>query len=73
MEELIIKEHETRENLVKLINECGLPAFLLKSMIKEVYEQLEIIAQQQYTQAQEVVKKIKENNEVKEDDVNGQD
>lgn len=73
MEELIIKEHETRENLVKLINECGLPAFLLKSMIKEVYEQLEIIAQQQYAQAQEVVKKTKENNEEKEDDANGQD
>lgn len=73
MEELIIKEHETKEGLVKLINECGLPAILLKPMIKEVYEQLEIIAQQQYTQAQEVVKKIKENNEAKEVDANGQD
>lgn len=69
MEELIIKEHETKKALVKLINEAGLPAILLLPMIKEVYEQLEKIGQQQYAQAQEVVKKLKE---VKEEQ-NGQD
>ena len=48
MDELILKEKETKENLVKIINESGLPAMILKPMLKEFLEQLNIVEQQQY-------------------------
>ena len=51
MEELILKEREFRENLARLINESQLPAFIVKPAIKEVFEQLNIIEQQQYENA----------------------
>jgi hypothetical protein len=51
MDELILKERETKENLIKLVNECGLPAFILKSMLKDLYEQLNNLEEQQYNQA----------------------
>lgn len=51
MEELIIKEREFKENIVKTINDSGLPAFMLKPIIKDLYGQLEVIEQQQYAEA----------------------
>lgn len=51
MEELIIKEREFKENIVKTINDSGLPAFILKPIIKDLYGQLEVIEQQQYAEA----------------------
>lgn len=51
MEEIIIKEREFKEKLVKLINESGLPAFAIKPTLKEMFEQVNILEQQQYKQA----------------------
>lgn len=66
MEELILKQIEFKEKLVELLNTCGLPAFVLKPIIKDVYEQLNILEQQQYELAQ---KKLKG----KEEEHDGQD
>lgn len=51
MEELIIKEREVKEALMNVINSSNLPAFILKSMLKEFYEQISKLEQQQYAQA----------------------
>lgn len=67
MEELIIKERETREKLVELVNNSQLPAILLKPMFKDMLEQLNIIEETQYNQAKE----LKETTEGKEEKENG--
>lgn len=69
MEELILKERETREKLVELVNNSQLPAILLKPMFKEMLEQLNIIEENQYIQAKE----LKETTEGKEEKENGKD
>lgn len=51
MEELIIKEREFKEKLVQLINESQLPAFVIKPALKEIFEQVNILEQQQYETA----------------------
>ena len=52
MEEIILKKREFEEKLVELINESNLPAFILKPIIKDMFEQLNILEQQQYELAQ---------------------
>lgn len=59
MEDLIVKERETRDNIAQVINNSNLPAFILKPMIKELYEQLVILEQRQLEEA----KKVKEQKE----------
>ena len=66
MEEVIIKNGEFKQKLVGLINESGLPAFILKPTFKEIYEQLNVLEQQQYQEA--LASKEKEE-EAKEDDL----
>ena len=51
MEELILKEREIKEELIKIINNSGLPAFILKSIIKEFLEQLNILSDQEYKES----------------------
>lgn len=51
MEEVILKEREVREKVVEIINNSGLPAFMLKPIIKDLYDQLEVVEQQQYAEA----------------------
>ena len=51
MEEVIIKNGEFKQKLVGLINESGLPAFILKPTFKEIYDQLNVLEQQQYQEA----------------------
>lgn len=53
MQELIIKERQAREKIAKLMNELDLPAFILKPIIKEVYEQLYNLDIQQYEKAKQ--------------------
>lgn len=53
MEELILKEREFKEKMIELINNSNLPAFILKPTIKDLYEQLNTLEQQQYEQAKE--------------------
>lgn len=62
MEDLILKEREVKEKIIGTVNGSGLPAFILKSIIKDLYEQLNNIEEQQYNQAM-ISKKSKEINE----------
>jgi hypothetical protein len=74
MEDLIIKERETKEKIVNIINEAQLPAFILKPIIKELYEQLNIWEEQQYRIAtenrnnKEMKQEIKEKESKKEEE-----
>lgn len=52
MEELILSKREFEENLVEIINKSNLPAFVLKPIIKDLFEQLNLLEQQQLEQAQ---------------------
>lgn len=47
MDELIIKNKEVKEVFVNTINNSGLPAFILKSILKDLYNELEKIDEQQ--------------------------
>lgn len=67
MEELILKEREVREKIVETINNSGLPAFMLKPILKEMYDQISMLAGQQYEEAKNKIQKIKKE---KEEDVN---
>ncbi len=60
MEELIIKEKEFREKIVELINNSGIPAIMIKPILKELYEQLNVLEVQQYNKAIDKQKKSKE-------------
>ena len=55
MNEIILKEREVKEKIVEIINGSELPALILKSMIKDILEQLEKLEQQQYEIAKESV------------------
>lgn len=67
MEELIIKEKEFRMGLVNLVNNSNLPAFIMKSTLKEILQEVTEIANQDYetalTQMQEKEKEEKEEQE----------
>lgn len=54
MEEVILKKKEFEEKIVELVNESGLPAFILKPIIKDLFDQLNILDQQQLEQAQKM-------------------
>lgn len=56
MEEIILREREYREKLANITNEIQLPAFILKPIIKEMYEQLNMIEEQQYNEALNIMK-----------------
>lgn len=60
MDEIILMKREFEEKLVKLINESNLPAFILKPIIKDLFDQLNILDQQQLEQAQRNKKEEKE-------------
>ena len=62
MEELIIKEKEFREKIAELINNSGIPAIMIKPILKELYEQLNILEVQQYNNAIDKQKNSKEEN-----------
>ena len=38
---------ETRENITKVINESGLPPFLLEPLIKDIYNQISFLKQKE--------------------------
>lgn len=57
MEEVIIKERQLRENISKVINDAKLPAIIIKPILKEYYEQIAILEQQQYEQARQAIEK----------------
>ena len=61
---------ETKENIVKTINESGLPPFLLEPVLKDLYNQVSILKQQELEKSkrewEESLKKEKEKNKDKE-------
>ena len=61
---LIIEE--TKENLVKVINESGLPPFLLEPILKDLYNQISILKQQELEKSkQEYENSLKQEKEKK--------
>ena len=54
MKELIIKERETKEKIIGVINNSGLPAFILRFIMKELSEQLDTLTEKQYEEAKNV-------------------
>lgn len=42
---------ETKENIVKIINESGLPPFLVEPIIKDLYNQVNNLKQQELEQS----------------------
>lgn len=78
MEELILKERETRGKMAGIINESNLPAFILIAIAKDLLKELEQEEQRQFNVAYETMqKKIKAEQEEKEKkkgvDENGND
>lgn len=67
MEELIIKNQELKETLVKDINNSYLPAFAIKNILKDLLEQINIIEKTQFEEAKKTIddKKNKEALEAK--------
>ena len=49
--DLIILERQTKEKLAEVINASGLPAFVLKAMMQDFFNQLNILEEQQYQEA----------------------
>ena len=49
--DLIILERQTKEKIAEIINTSNLPAFVLKSMMQDFFNQLNIIEERQYQQA----------------------
>lgn len=43
--DLIVEE--TKESIVKIVNESGLPPFLLEPVLKDLYNQISILKQQE--------------------------
>lgn len=70
MEEIIIEERKLRENLVQVLNNSNLPAIIKKYVLREMFEQIEVIEQKQYEQAVWNTEHKKEN-EKKEKKENG--
>lgn len=70
MEELIIKEREFRMGLVNLVNNSNLPAFIMKSTLKEILQEVTEIANQDYETAVANIQK-KEKEEEEEENKNG--
>ena len=60
MEELILKERETREKIVQTINESGLPAIMVKPMLQDILRQVELVEQNEYSIAYQNSQKTKE-------------
>lgn len=60
MEEILIKERELRNGIAELINKAELPAIIIKPILKDMYDQINILEEQQYEQA---LKNIKEKEE----------
>lgn len=60
MEELILKERELKENLVNAMNESGLPAFILRSVLKDFLDTVDILEAQEYEKAKKIKKEESE-------------
>lgn len=62
MDKIILRHRKFKEDLVNLINEAELPAFMLKPIMTELLEQLNQLEETQYQQALELQKQEKQEN-----------
>ena len=62
MNELILKELELRKKIEQDINNSGLPAIILEPVVKDLLNQILILKQKQYAQAEEARKKLEDKN-----------
>lgn len=62
MDELILKEYELRKKIEQDINNSGLPAIILEPVVKDLLNQILILKQKQYAQAEKARKKLEEKN-----------
>lgn len=60
MNELIVKNRDVKENIINIINTSGLPAFILKSIIKDIYEQIDGFEKQEYENALKEIEQSKQ-------------
>ena len=60
MEELIIKQEEFNKELAELINKSGLPAFIVEPILKDYYNQVVELKNQQYQQAIQITEEKKQ-------------
>lgn len=60
MDELILKERETKESIVQIINTSGLPAMVIKPMLQDILKQVELAEQSEYLIACQNIKNEKE-------------
>lgn len=51
MEDLIINERKFRDDLVNLVNNSNLPAFIIKPIVQELLQQIGALEEQQYNEA----------------------
>lgn len=63
MEEILIKERELRNGIAELINKAELPAIIIKPILKDMYDQINILEEQQYELAEKAVSEKKEKKE----------
>jgi len=68
MNDLILKEAEYKEQIIKMTNEIGLPAFIIKPIIKDLYEQLVTIEKEQYQEALRIKQQEEEEKKKKEEE-----
>ena len=61
MEDIILKEKELRVNVRDAINKSKLPAFIVKSILKDFFEQTCFLEQQQYEKAKSISVSAKNN------------
>ena len=58
--EYILKESELRENIVEIINKSKLPAIIIKPILNDLLNQVNLLVEEQYKEAirqQEQMKK----------------
>lgn len=67
MDELLIKQKKLGEQIASLINSANLPAFIIKPVIKDLFDQLDKIEEEQYRQAL-IAQKSKEINEKRQEE-----
>lgn len=51
MNDLILKNREVKEKIIKIINSSNLPAFILRSILKDLFEELELFDNEEYSKA----------------------
>lgn len=52
MKPLTLQVQETEKEIAEVINKANLPAYVLKQILKDIYQQIEVIEQQEIEEYQ---------------------